>query len=151
MSLATDEDMALIGTHDTPTLAGWLTGVDIEERFRCDLLKKASVPEVRKERALAAGRLANRLGVSVDDPRAFVAALLEWLGRSDSPLVVPWLEDFWLEDEGVNLPGTRSSERPNWQRPMRRLLDEALADPQVDELARRLAQARRLAPKSATD
>jgi 4-alpha-glucanotransferase len=87
----------------------------------------------------------------VDDPRAYLAALLEWLGRSGSPLVVAWLEDLWLEDQGVNVPGTRSSERPNWQRPMRRLLDEALADPQVDELTRRLDRARRLAPKSATD
>jgi 4-alpha-glucanotransferase len=78
----------------------------------------------------------------VDDPRGYLAALLDWLGRSGSPLVVPWLEDLWLEEEGVNLPGTRSSERPNWQRPMSRLLDEALADPEVEALARRLARAR---------
>ena len=151
MSPATDEDMALIGTHDTPTLAGWLTGVDIAERVRCGLLEEASVPGVRKDRALAIRRLADRLDATVDDPQAYLAALLEWLGRSGSPLVVPWLEDLWLEDQGVNLPGTRSSERPNWQRPMRRLLDEALADPQVDELARLLARARSHEPKSATD
>jgi len=151
MSPATDEDMALIGTHDTPTLAGWLTGVDIAERVRCGLLEEEWVPGVRKDRALAIRRLADRLGGSVDDPQAYLAALLEWLGRSGSPLVVPWLEDLWLEDQGVNLPGTRSSERPNWQRPMRRLLDEALADPQVDELALLLARARTREPKSATD
>ena len=75
----------------------------------------------------------------MDEPRALLAALLEWLGRSESPLVVPWLEDLWLEDVGVNLPGTRSSERPNWQRPMRRLLDEIFTDPEVDALLRRLA------------
>jgi 4-alpha-glucanotransferase len=125
--------------------------VDIGERVRCGLLEEASVPRVSEERALATGSLADRLDASVDDPRAYLAALLEWLGRSGSPLVVAWLEDLWLEDQGVNVPGTRSSERPNWQRPMRRLLDEALADPQVDELTRRLDRARRLAPKSATD
>ena len=44
--------------------------------------------------------------------------------------MIPWLEDLWLEAEQVNLPGTRSSaERPNWQRPMSRTLDEIMADP----------------------
>jgi 4-alpha-glucanotransferase len=151
MSPATDEDMALVGTHDTPTFAGWLSGVDIGERVRCDLLDPAALPKVRKERALAIGRLADRLEGSVDDPRALLADLLEWLGRSGSPVVVPWLEDLWLEEEGVNLPGTRSSERQNWQRPMRRLLDEALADPDVEELALRLARARRVEQTSTID
>jgi 4-alpha-glucanotransferase len=82
------------------------------------------------------------LDSTVEDPRAFLLALLEWLGHSDSPLVVPWLEDLWLEEESVNLPGTPSSVRPNWQRPMRRLLDEITTDPGVDELLRRLNRAR---------
>jgi 4-alpha-glucanotransferase len=151
MSPATDEDMALIGTHDTPTLAGWLKGVDIGERVRCGLLDAKAVPAVRSERSLATRRLADKLGTDVDDPLAYLAALLEWLGRSDSPLVVPWLEDLWFEDEGVNVPGTRSSERPNWQRPMRRLLDEALADPEVEALVQRLARARGLEHTSVTD
>jgi 4-alpha-glucanotransferase len=135
-------DMALVGTHDTPTFAGWLAGNDIGERVRYGLLKKEAVPGVREERAKAAHRLAKRLRRSVDDPRALLAALLEWLGRSESPLVVPWLEDLWLEPDAVNLPGTRSSDRPNWQRPMRRLLDEIFADPGADELLRRLHRAR---------
>ena len=44
--------------------------------------------------------------------------------------MVPWLEDLWLEEESVNLPGTPSSVRPNWQRPMQRLLDEIFTDPE---------------------
>jgi 4-alpha-glucanotransferase len=68
--------------------------------------------------------------------------LLAWLGRSDSPLVIPWFEDLWLEDQGVNLPGTRSSDRPNWQRPMRRLLDDIFTDPQVNDFAALLQGAR---------
>jgi 4-alpha-glucanotransferase len=146
MGPATEDDMALIGTHDTPTFAGWLRGVDIGERVRCGLLAESAEPGVREERSVATRRLARRLGGRVDEPRAMLAKLLEWLGTSGSPLVLPWLEDLWLEEEGVNLPGTRSSERPNWQRPMSRLLDEALADPEVEELARRLARARGLEP-----
>jgi 4-alpha-glucanotransferase len=33
--------------------------------------------------------------------------------------------------------------RPNWQRPMRRLLDEVFTAPDVNELLRRLDRARR--------
>jgi 4-alpha-glucanotransferase len=138
----TAADMALVGTHDTPTFAGWLDGNDIGERVRYGLLKREAVPAVREERSRAAQRLAKLLHRSVEDPRALLSELLEWLGRSDSPLVVPWLEDLWLEPHAVNLPGTRSSERPDWQRPMRRLLDEIFTDPEVDTLLRGLRRAR---------
>lgn len=138
----TSTDMALINTHDTPTFAGWLAGVDIDERVRCGLLAEEAAPRARRERADAANRLAERLDCSLNDPRTFLATLLEWLGRSGSPLVVPWFEDLWLEDQGVNIPGTRSSDRPNWQRPMARLLDEIFADPEVEALIRRLNEAR---------
>jgi 4-alpha-glucanotransferase len=135
-------DMALVGTHDTPPFAGWLTGTDIGERVHYGLLKAAAEADVRAERASAAARLAERLGCRVEEPRTFLAELLHWLGRSDSPLVVAWLEDLWLEDRGVNLPGTPSSVRPNWQYPMRRLLEEIFSDPQVDQFARLLHRAR---------
>jgi 4-alpha-glucanotransferase len=137
-------DVALVGTHDTPTFAGWLESNDIDERVRYGLLALEAAPGVREERARAAQWLAQRLGRRVEEPEAFLGALLEWLGRSDSPLVVPWLEDLWLENHAVNLPGTRSSERPNWQRPMRRLLDEIFTDHQVDGLIRRLHRTRNL-------
>jgi 4-alpha-glucanotransferase len=138
----TARDIALVGTHDTPSFTGWLTGDDIAERVRYGLLAPQAAPGVREERETATHRLAKRLGRRVEEPQAFLAELLEWLGRSDSPLVVPWLEDLWLENEAVNLPGTPSSERPNWQRPMRRLLDEIFTDPEVDGLLRRLHRAR---------
>ncbi len=136
-------DMALVGSHDTPTFAGWLQGNDIADRVRHGLLDEAKVPGVLEERQRAVGWLAAQLGSTIEDPRAFLTVLLEWLGRSNSPLVVPWLEDLWLEEESVNLPGTPSSVRPNWQRPMRRLLDQIMNDPDVDELLRRLDRARR--------
>jgi 4-alpha-glucanotransferase len=140
----TDRDMALIGTHDTPTFAGWLAGNDIGERIHYGLLAEASAPAVREERTWAAHWLAKRFDRPLDDPRALLAELLVWLGRSESPLVVPWLEDLWLEDVAVNLPGTPSSLRPNWQRPMRLLLDEVFSDADIDSLVRRLHHARTL-------
>ena len=142
----TPMDVALIGTHDTPTFAGWLSANDVGERVRYGLLPEHAAPGVRDERVRAAHWLAERMNSCVDEPQAFLAQLLVWLGRSDSPLVVPWLEDLWLEERGVNLPGTRSSDRPNWQRPMSRLLDEIFTDSQVLDLLGRLDQARRHSP-----
>jgi 4-alpha-glucanotransferase len=138
----TATEMAQVGTHDTPTFAEWLTGDDIPERVRYGLLAEEAVPSVRKERTRATRRLARRLGHPVHDPRALFSALLAWLGASESPLIVPWLEDLWLEGARVNLPGTRSSERPNWQRPMKLLLDEILTDREIEALLRRLHEAR---------
>jgi 4-alpha-glucanotransferase len=109
---------------------------------RYGLLAESKVPAVREERASATEWLAALLGGSVADPRPLLSALLEWLGRSESPVVVPWFEDLWLEDRGVNLPGTPSSVRPNWQRPMGRLLDEIFADPAVEGLVALLNRAR---------
>jgi 4-alpha-glucanotransferase len=138
----TSADMALVGTHDTPTFAGWLVGNDIADRIRYGLMPESTAPPAYKERTQAVRWLAETLGSSPDDPRGFLVALLEWLGRSDAPLVVPWLEDLWLEPVAVNLPGTPSSMRPNWQRPMGRLLDDIFNDPGVDDLLRRLHRAR---------
>jgi 4-alpha-glucanotransferase len=137
------QDVAMIGTHDTPTFAGWLTGVDIADRVKAGLLDPADEPGARAARHQAVHRLAGHVGASPDEPRTFLEKLLAWLGRSPTPLVIPWLEDFWLEPAGVNLPGTSAADRPNWQRPMRRLLDDVLDDPDVAALARVLAEARR--------
>jgi 4-alpha-glucanotransferase len=144
----TARDMALIGTHDTPTFAGWLAGNDIDERIHYGLLAGAAAPAVREVRMWAAHWLASRLDRPLEDSKALLAGLLEWLGRSESPLVVPWLEDLWLEERAVNLPGTPSSVRPNWQRPMRLLLDEIRSNAEIDGLVRRLHHARTLRGQS---
>jgi 4-alpha-glucanotransferase len=142
LSPPTAASIAMVGTHDTPTFAGWLAANDVTERVHYGLLAENAASGVREERARSTRWLAERLHRSVEDPRGFLAELLAWLGRSDSPLVVAWLEDLWLEDRGVNLPGTRSSVRPNWQRPMSRLLEEIFADPGVEDLVRCLQRAR---------
>lgn len=137
--------IALLDTHDTPTLAGWITGDDIADRVRHGLLAPDRAAAVHEERAAAVARLTGHLGADPADPRGFLARLLAWLGGSPSRLVVPWLEDLWLEARGVNLPGTTSDAHPNWQRPMARLLDQVVDDPDVAVLVGILAAARRSA------
>jgi 4-alpha-glucanotransferase len=114
MTPPTADEMATIGTHDTPLLVGWLTGADIDERVRL-----------------------------VDVVEELMTSLLRWLGESDSPLVSIWFEDLWLESEPVNIPGSTSTDRPNWQRPMARLLEDVLADPAVVSRVEALDSARR--------
>lgn len=131
-----DTDVAMVGSHDTPTFAGWLAGADIEERVTHGLLAPAQVADTVAERLRAVGHLLHAVGGDPADPGRALDAVLRWLGASPAPLVIPWLEDFWLEPVGVNLPGTTSAARPNWQRPMHRLLDEVMRDPGVaDRLA----------------
>lgn len=136
-------DIALIGTHDTPTLAGWVAGNDIGERVQYGLLGKSAAPREREARAAAVQALASWLTCDPEEPAPLLAALLERLGGSATSLVIPWIEDLWLEDRAVNLPGTPSSQRPNWQRPMRLLLDEIAQDAQVEAMIRRLDRARK--------
>jgi len=142
------EEAAFIGTHDTPPLAGWVAGVDIDERVRCGLLDDPDGPAEHEARERNAQRMADLVGGSPHDLPDLLERLLTWLGESASPLVIPWLEDLWLEADQVNLPGTRSSERPNWQRPMARLLDEILSDRDIARRVRRLSAARGRPPPS---
>jgi 4-alpha-glucanotransferase len=137
-----NDAVALVGTHDTPTFAGWLAGNDVAERVHYGLLRPEAAPNVANERRRAVRRLADWLHASESSPRELLTKLLEWLGRSESPLVVAWLEDLWLEPQGVNLPGTPSSVRPNWQRSMSRLLDEIISDPLLNAVLLRLRAAR---------
>ena len=137
------DEVAFIGTHDTPTFAGWLEGNDIDLRVQLGLLAVADAPAARLDRAAAAQRLAAEVGGSVDDPAELLELLIAALGRSASPVVLLWLEDLWLEPDQVNVPGTSSAEHPNWQRPMRRSVDAALADPAVARLFSAIEQARR--------
>ena len=96
---------------------------------------------------MAARDLASHFGLEVDDRSKLLAVLLDWLARSDTTLLIPWLEDFWLEETGVNLPGTRSSDRRNWQRPMRRLLEEIVKDPEVAALVAAMTRGRKAVRK----
>ncbi len=123
--------VAMIGTHDTPTFAGWLAGSDIDERVSTGLLRAENGPPARAARADAVAALAAAVGADPADPSAFLDLVLVWLAGSESRLVVVWIEDLWLEPRAVNLPGTASAQRANWQRPMAKLLDEVVDDEEV--------------------
>jgi 4-alpha-glucanotransferase len=135
-------EAALINTHDTPSLAGWVDEVDIDERLLVGLLDAASAAIERTNRQEAVTRLERAVGVPADPVGPFLEAVLEWLGASDSPLVSVAMEDLWLESRPVNIPGTASDQRANWRRPWSRTLDDIAGDPDVLRRLRRLSTAR---------
>ncbi len=137
-------EAALINTHDTPSLAGWVREIDIDERLRVGLLDQAGAASERTSRRQAVARLERTVGVSSDPAGPFLDAVLGWLGGSTSPLVSVAIEDLWLESQPVNIPGTASDQRPNWRRLWARTLDDVAADPTVLHRLGRLAVARRL-------
>jgi len=119
--------MATVGTHDVPTVAGFLTGDQVAERARLGLL---TVPEQdERDRAgqviaawldalEAAGLLAPGQRGQLD---AVTVALYAFLARTPALLISVSLADAVGEIRSQNIPGT-STEYPNWQIP---LTDEA--------------------------
>lgn len=147
----TSRQVAYVETHDTPPLAGWAAGQDLEERVHHGLLRPDMLAEAHQERLAAIRRLRDKVEAQGSpDADAFLMAVLAWLGRSASPLVLFWLENLWGETVGINLPGTSSSARANWQRPMRFLLDEMRTAPSMTRVLETLDAARR-APASRPD
>jgi 4-alpha-glucanotransferase len=142
--------LASIGTHDTPTFAGWWAGRDVEIRRELGQME-AGDAEVEKagrgemRRKLVRGlELAEGSSAAPDlaDERAarrVHAELLRGLGASDAGLVLATMEDLWLEPEPQNVPGSMREE--NWRRPFRRPM-EALAEPEVAGQLEALNEAR---------
>ncbi len=58
------------------------------------------------------------------DPKRALHTALTQLMNGPADIVNVALEDLWLESEPHNVPGTTSTERPNWRRPLRYSLEE---------------------------
>ena len=81
------------------------------------------------------------LGLSPATPPAGVhRATMEWLAGTHAAWVVVNLEDWWLEREAPNQPGTQSAR--NWSRRAARTLDQVLADEALGSWLRALAARR---------
>jgi (1->4)-alpha-D-glucan 1-alpha-D-glucosylmutase len=123
--------LATIGTHDLPTLKGFLEEADLRAREELDLFPS---PEAREDhyalrrsdrtRLSAALRDARLLGESVageappalpfDD--ALVRAVHAYVARTPSRLMTFQLEDVFGATEQINLPTTTEERYPNWRR-----------------------------------
>jgi 4-alpha-glucanotransferase len=151
---------ASAATHDLPTLKGFWLGCDIAWRQRLRLYpdaaaEAADLSDRHRDRwqlleALAHEALmeGHRFGEFLprDAEPVFTAelgeAILSFLARSRSRLMLVQLEDVAGEIEQANLPGT-SDQHPNWCRRLSVRLDKILAGDEMRRVVALLDQERR--------
>jgi 4-alpha-glucanotransferase len=131
--------LASLGTHDTPPLARWWRGVDIDDRGALGMLTGPQSSVERERRRAVVERVRSLTGAT--GPAEAVQTLTDSIASSPAAYALVNLEDLWLEDEPHNIPGT-SRERPNWRRRSARSLESMRADPPTNAALRRVAKLR---------
>ncbi|EZP74364.1 4-alpha-glucanotransferase [Sphingomonas paucimobilis] len=125
-----EDSVAMTGTHDTPTVAGWWTGRDIEWNRA---LGRSGTDEARRDEEREALWRAVGDGNSPpapNDPAPVVDAALAHVASSPASLAIVPLEDLAALEEQPNMPGT-VDEHPNWRRRMPAPVDQMLNDPAI--------------------
>lgn len=126
--------VAMTGTHDTATVAGWWSGADLDWAEKLGRLPAGTTrAEADLRRDWDRGLLWATLTGNVEprplpgDPAPVVEAALRHIGRTPCVLAIAPLEDLLAERQQPNLPGT-TTEHPNWRRrlaaPLSVLLEE---------------------------
>jgi len=135
--------LAVVGSHDLPTLRGWWEGRDIALRQRLSLYPEPH--EAERQRAarrqdkaalLRALRRAELLPESEWDPDIplLARAVHAYLALSSSVLAMAQIDDLTDETDPVNVPAT-SDEHPNWRRRLSMTLAEVAAHPRFIDIA----------------
>ncbi len=137
-----DTAVAVLTTHDLPTIRGWWAGRDIEVRRGLALVTADEANAAHRDRHHDKLRLMEALRheglTALWDPPTEppLEAILRYLARSRSMLAALQLEDVTGEIEQANLPGTVEG-HPNWRRRLALDLAEiAAADNPLAPLAR---------------
>ncbi len=142
--------LAVVSTHDLPTLRGFWLGEDIELSARLSLYPDQAAHEAQvlsraqdRARLLLALRHEGLLpeGTSVqptslpDATQAFVDAVYAYLARTPCWLVGVQLEDVTGQVLQVNVPGTTEDRFPNWRRKLGVGVEELASDARWGSLA----------------
>jgi malto-oligosyltrehalose trehalohydrolase/4-alpha-glucanotransferase len=154
--------LAVIGSHDLPTLHGWWQERDLEIKGELGLFpdekEAASQHEARRRgrRALLDALRAQGLLPAQPDPdlAALSRAAHAFLARTPGLLAMAQLDDLTGETDPVNVPAT-SDEHPNWRRRHSLTLEElptnALFNQVVGVLRESRGKASRQAPAARGD
>jgi 4-alpha-glucanotransferase len=140
--------LAVVSTHDLPTLTGYWSGEDLRVRggmgaFADDAARRKAWDERDREKSTILGTL-KREGLLPDGITEDVAtvpvmtpalcqAIHVYLARTPSWIVLANLEDGLGEISQTNLPGTVES-HPNWSRKYSLRVDELVRDEQLRQL-----------------
>jgi len=149
--------LAVVGTHDLPTLRAWWRGDDIETRARLGLFptdeqRRQQVIDRANERVqllllleaqglLPQGSSINPAAIDDGDPR-FTEAVYTLLGRSQACLAGVQFEDVVQQLEQVNVPSTTEAQHPNWRVKLTTTLDDLQHDSRWLTVCQALRQSR---------
>jgi len=129
--------LAVVGTHDLPTVAGIWTGADLADQER------AGVPPDHAGDRLLHDALGRITGLPAEaDPHDVILAAYGGLAGAPSAVVTATLEDALALPDRVNLPGTIERQRPNWSIALPRPIDDLEGDTFAAKLAAELRAAR---------
>lgn len=138
--------VAMSGTHDTPTLAGWWQGADLDWAEKLGRLPdNVSREDAEGIRDWDRGLLWATIGgaeprPAPNAPDAVIAAALRHCAATPSPLAIVAIEDVLGLVQQPNLPGT-VHEHPNWRRRMAQPAAQLLERPEVQRRLQLLARA----------
>ena len=142
--------LAVVSTHDLPTLRGFWTGEDMQVLAQLNLYPNDAAREqhvvdraqdrarlllaLEREGLLPAGASVQPTSVPDATP-AFVDAVYAFLARTPSWLVGVQLEDVTGQLLQVNVPGTTEDRFPNWRRKLPVTVDDLASDARFASLA----------------
>jgi 4-alpha-glucanotransferase len=114
--------MATVGTHDVPTVSGFVSGDHVSVRAQLGLIEDPEAERKASELTLSAWRdvlVAERLLPPAEHPTAdqFTVALYGFLARTPASLIGVSLADAVGDRRTQNVPGT-SDQYPNWRIPL---------------------------------
>ncbi len=125
--------LAAVTTHDLPTVAGLVSGTDLDDQRAAGVDADPAGAQTLRARLIAAA------GVGDDaDSRHVSVAVHRALAESPSMLVAATLEDGLGVEERPNLPGTVHPQRDNWSLALPLTLEEIRDDPRVAGLVEAL-------------
>lgn len=129
--------MALLSTHDLPTVAGVWTGSDLADQERAGVTPDPAALAMLRGRVQAVTGLPRGA-----EPREVILATYAALAAAPSAVISATLEDALAVEERVNLPGTVEPQRANWSLALPVPIEEIRDDPFVATLAATLGRGR---------
>ena len=135
--------LAVVGSHDLPTLRGWWEGRDLDLKEQLGLfpepgeaLRQRQMRERDRMQLLEALRREKLLSDNENpDILTLARAAHVFLARTPSVLAMIQIDDLTDEADPVNVPAT-SDEHPNWRRRLSMSLEELAARPRFNDIAK---------------
>jgi 4-alpha-glucanotransferase len=123
-----------VTTHDLPTIAGTLSGSDLDDQRAAGVAPDPAALSRLRTRLLAAAQTG-----AVEDPQELSMALHWRLAASPAAMVAATLEDALQVEKRPNVPGTTSSQRANWSEALPLPLERLTRDAAVRRLVSALS------------